>query len=237
MSAGSPQSITETAFKSPPFAVEHAQGSGAERYSLYIHPDPEMENGAQVFSVDDALLAVGFGKYQFLLLAYSGMGWIAEAMEMMLLSFVGPAVRSEWGLSPDQESMITSVVFVGMMMGAYLWGILSDSKGRRCGFFVTSVVTFIAGLMSAFSPNYLALVVTRCLVGLGLGGGPVLSSWFLEFIPAPQRGFWMVVFQAFWTVGTLLEASLAWSFLGLCCQHLSWIILVANCQWLSTQHP
>eukprot|EP01018_Ginkgo_biloba_P026871 Gb_23365 [translate_table: standard] len=90
-----------------------------------------MENGVPTFSVDDALQAVGFGKYQGLLLAYAGMGWVAEAMEMMLLSFVGPAVHSEWGLSPHQESLITSVVFVGMMVGACSWGILSDSKGRR----------------------------------------------------------------------------------------------------------
>jgi len=52
-------------------------------------------------------------------------------MEMMLLSFLGPAVHSEWGVSPYQESMLTSVVFVGMMVGAYLWGVISDAKGRR----------------------------------------------------------------------------------------------------------
>ncbi|KAD1170192.1 hypothetical protein E3N88_43197 [Mikania micrantha] len=38
--------------------------------------------------------AVGFGKFQILVLGYAGMGWVSEAMEMMLLSFVGPALES-----------------------------------------------------------------------------------------------------------------------------------------------
>lgn len=83
------------------------------------------------FTVEDAIKQAGFGTYQGWLLAYAGMSWTAEAMEMMLLSFVGPAVQSEWGLSGREESLIASVVFGGMMIGAYSWGVLSDAKGRR----------------------------------------------------------------------------------------------------------
>ncbi|XP_074319277.1 organic cation/carnitine transporter 7-like isoform X2 [Silene latifolia] len=169
-----------------------------------------MADKATGYSVDEALVTMGFGKLQYMVFIYAGMGWVADAMEIMLLSFVGPAVKSAWNLSPAQESLITTVVFAGMLLGAYSWGLISDKYGRRIGFFVPAMVTSAAGLLSAVSPNYIVLLISRCLVGIGLGGGPVLFTWFTEFLPAPNRGLWLVIFSAFWTLGVILEASLAW---------------------------
>ncbi|XP_057497226.1 organic cation/carnitine transporter 7-like isoform X1 [Actinidia eriantha] len=163
-----------------------------------------------VYTVDQALSAMGFGNFQARVLAYAGLGWVAEAMEVMILSFIGPAVKNEWALSSSKESLITTVVFAGMLAGAYSWGLISDNFGRRQGLLSIATVTTGAGFLSTFSPNYVSLVIFRCLVGFGLGGGPVYSSWFLEFVPSPKRGTWMVIFSTFWTLGTVLEASLAW---------------------------
>uniref|UniRef100_A0ACD5UMI4 Uncharacterized protein n=1 Tax=Avena sativa TaxID=4498 RepID=A0ACD5UMI4_AVESA len=93
------------------------------------------------YTTDDALSHVGFGRFQALVLAYAGVGWTAEAMEIMMLSFVGPSVKDEWGISGQQEGLITSVVFAGMIVGACLGGVISDSYGRRAGFLFTAVVT------------------------------------------------------------------------------------------------
>ncbi|KAL2553849.1 Organic cation/carnitine transporter 7 [Forsythia ovata] len=72
------------------------------------------------------------------------------------------------------------------------------------------IVTAAAGLLSASSPDYKSLIICRCLLGFGVGGGHVFTSWFLEFIPTSSRGAWMIAISSFWTIGTLMGASLAW---------------------------
>ena len=69
--------------------------------------------------------------FQNLVLAYARLGWFVEATEFMLITFVGPEVESKWGLSLGQESLLTTVVFAGMLVGAYIWGLISDTYGRR----------------------------------------------------------------------------------------------------------
>ncbi|WVZ66420.1 hypothetical protein U9M48_015637 [Paspalum notatum var. saurae] len=163
------------------------------------------------YTTDDALSLVGFGRFQAFVLAYSGLGWVAEAFEIMLLSFVGPAVEAEWGVSGAEQGLISSVIFAGMLIGSVAGGLIADRCGRRTGFLFTAMVTGIFGLLSAFSPNYASLLALRFIVGVGLGAGHVLSTWFIEFVPAAKRGTWMVVFHVSWTVGTVLEALLAWA--------------------------
>ncbi|PIN12688.1 Synaptic vesicle transporter SV2 (major facilitator superfamily) [Handroanthus impetiginosus] len=162
------------------------------------------------YTLDEALSSLGFGTFQVFALVFAGISWFSEAMEMNLLSFIGPAVKSEWSLSPTQESLLSTAVFGGMLVGALFWGFISDAYGRRIGMRGVLVVIAGAGLLSAFSPNYMSLVTLRCILGFGVAGGHVFASWFLEFIPSCNRGAWTLSITAFWILGELFEASLAW---------------------------
>jgi len=88
-------------------------------------------SGTEEYTTDEALSRLGFGRFQVLLLGFLGTGFVAEAMEVMLLSFVGPSVKEEWGISGGAEGLITSVVNAGMLLGACVGGLASDRYGRR----------------------------------------------------------------------------------------------------------
>ncbi|KAL0374652.1 UNVERIFIED_CONTAM: Organic cation/carnitine transporter 7 [Sesamum radiatum] len=162
------------------------------------------------YTVDEALSSVGFGAFQGLALVFAGIGFFSGAMEITLLSFIGPALESEWSLSPTEESLLSTAVFGGMSVGSYFLGFIADAYGRRMGNRGVAMITFAVGLLSAFSPDYKSLIVLRFLVGFGAAGGHVYSAWFLEFIPTSNRGAWMSVMSFSWIIGELLEASLAW---------------------------
>ena len=60
---------------------------------------------SETFTCQEALDHIGFGRWQVMLLVQSGMVWFGDAVEMMLLSHIGPAVG--WGRSM-QEGRVTA---------------------------------------------------------------------------------------------------------------------------------
>ena len=143
----------------------------------------------------------------------TGLAWAADAMEVLLLSFLGPSLRCDWGVTPEDESAIATVVFVGMAVGAYSWGAVSDIRGRKFVIIASSAWVFLAGIGSAVVPSYGWMLLMRFLVGVGIGGVPVSFTMFLELIPAGNRGMWSVVMQLWWTVGTVAQTLMAWGVL------------------------
>ena len=213
----------------------NAGGSGSHAYY-------DGDDGVR-FTVTDAIDASGFGRFQLMMLLFTGLAWMGDAMEMMLLSFLGPSVRCEWGVSPAEEGRLTSVVFVGMLFGAPTWGMVADAKGRRLAFFLTTVITFIAGVVSALAPSFEFLLFARTVVGFGLGGVPTAFTMFMEFLPSGNRGAWLVMINFFWTLGSVIEAGLAWSILP----KYSWrillllstapLFLLILCMWFVPESP
>jgi putative MFS transporter len=154
---------------------------------------------------------VGYGRFQRRLMVICGLGWAADAMEVLLIAFVLPAAGEEWGLTTVQKGLLGTAIFLGMLAGAWVWGRLADRIGRKTGFISTVAIDSVFGLLSAFSPSFGWLLVLRALTGFGVGGTlPVDYSIFAEYLPAKDRGRNLVYLEAFWALGSLLAAGLAW---------------------------
>ncbi len=163
------------------------------------------------FSFDEALEKIGYGRFQRRLLVICGLGWAADAMEVLLVSFALPAMSAEWSLSAAQKGLLATAMFVGMLVGAVFWGRLSDRIGRRAGFILTIAVDSVFGLASAFAPGFASFVVLRVITGFGVGGTlPVDYGMFSEYLPVKNRGKRLVLLESFWALGTLAAAALAW---------------------------
>ncbi len=148
---------------------------------------------------------VGAGHRKVTLLA--GLGWMFDAMDIGLLSFVLVALASEWGLSQAQVGAVISIGLFGMFVGAAASGVLADRYGRRAILMATLLVYSLATGLTALVWGYGALLVLRFVTGLGLGGElPVASTLVAEVAPAKQRGRMLVLLESFWAYGWILAA-------------------------------
>ncbi|GMS97566.1 hypothetical protein PENTCL1PPCAC_19741, partial [Pristionchus entomophagus] len=57
---------------------------------------------ASTYTVHEAIECVGFGRFQIIMSILAGFAWMADSMEVMLLSLLTPALVCEWGITPAQ---------------------------------------------------------------------------------------------------------------------------------------
>ena len=169
----------------------------------------------RVYTVDDAINKMGFGPFQVLITVFCGLLWVADAMELMVLSILSPAVKCQWKLSSFEEAMITSAVFFGILVGALFWGVICDTFGRKKGLFISTVVVLIFGVLSALKvspddekiPGYPWLLI--CRFGVGVGAGGQVVTYYIEFLPLKVRGICIVLIEVWWSIGTMFGTVLA----------------------------
>ena len=163
-------------------------------------------------AMEEALAAAGTGPYQRRLLGIFGLVWAAEAMQVLAVGFTAPGIAASFGIGIPQALQTGTAFFLGMLVGASLFGRLADRVGRRRVLIGTVLMDALFGLLSALAPDYATLLVLRGLTGLAVGGTlPVDYALMAEFLPARRRGRWLVALEGFWAVGTVAIAVAAWA--------------------------
>src|SRR3954470_2277643 len=173
-----------------------------------LHPRGVMDRSTALQRSRTARLdALPFTSAHRRLLLGSGAGWALDAMDVGLISFVLAQLAVQWDVSATELSLVPTIGFVGMAVGAAAGGLLADRLGRRTVFALTLLVYGVATGASALAWSIGSLVVLRLVVGLGLGAElPVASTLVSEFAPPRIRGRVVVALEAFWAVGWTLSA-------------------------------
>jgi len=140
-------------------------------------------------------------------LLVSGLGWMFDAMDVLIVGSVVAAVAREWQLDPTQSHWVSTANLAGLFCGAVASGFLSDRLGRKPVFMLTLLVYSIFNGLSAAATGLGLLMALRFLAGLGLGGElPVAATLVSELMPARRRGMMVVLLESFWAYGSVVAA-------------------------------
>ncbi|HUW38260.1 MAG TPA: MFS transporter [Rhodocyclaceae bacterium] len=136
-----------------------------------------------------------------------GIGWLLDAFEVTIVSNFISVFKTLWQLTNLQASWVLSIWFVGIMIGAYLFGYLADRYGRKRLFLATLLLYGTFTFFTAFAWDYASLMALRLLTAIGVGAEyAAINAAISEFIPARHRGKTNATVMNFWSLGAILAA-------------------------------
>jgi sugar phosphate permease len=146
-------------------------------------------------------------RYRWVILTTGAVGAGAFAALRMGLPALGPAVRSEYGLSLGQVGLAFAAVAVGGMLTLVPWGALTDRIGERPVMASGLAGCALALVAAALAPSYAALLVALFVAGMfgasatGASGRAVMG-WFAR----SERGFALGIRQMALPLGGALAS-------------------------------
>jgi MFS family permease len=138
---------------------------------------------------------------------------VVDNLWLQGLAIALPQIQREFKVPDDRIGYTTTATFIGLLVGATVWGVASDLIGRRLAFNATLGIAGIFGLAVGGAPNWIGVASLFAVLGLGVGGNlPVDGALFLEFLPGDNGGL-LTMLSVWWPVGQLLASLIAWGFI------------------------
>ena len=149
------------------------------------------------------------------------LGWSMDAFDYFLVVLVYADIAKDFHISLERIAFITTATLLMRPVGAFVFGLWADRRGRRIPLMVDVSFYSIVGFLCAFAPNFTVLLILRLLYGIGMGGEWGLGAALaMEKIPPRRRGFYSGLLQEGYSFGYLF-AALAFLVLNTWL-HLSW---------------
>ncbi|KAJ0062080.1 hypothetical protein NL108_015247, partial [Boleophthalmus pectinirostris] len=124
------------------------------------------------------------------------------------------SIISDWNMVCDMRSlkqMSQTVYMGGVLVGAFLFGSLSDRYGRRMLLIVSYLLMAVSGTCAAFSTTFSLFCLFRFGCGMALSGQSLNTfSLIVEWIPTRVRTVTGTLAGYCYTVGQLLWALIAY---------------------------
>ncbi len=143
-----------------------------------------------------------WGRFHVLVIAALGVTWILDGLEVTLVGAISGALMESPTLrfTNTDIGLASSAYLLGAVIGALVFGWLTDRLGRKKLFFTTLTIYMLATIATAFSWNLWSFIVFRFLTGTGIGGEyTAVNSTIQELIPARVRGWTdLVINGSFW---------------------------------------
>jgi MFS family permease len=150
-----------------------------------------------------------WSRFHWLVVGALGITWILDGLEVTLVGSLSPAIaaRGALNLTSAQVGLTGSAYILGAVLGALVFGWLTDRLGRKRLFTITVAVYLVATLATGLAWNFWAFMAFRFITGAGIGGEyGAVNSAIDELIPARRRGFTdLAVNGTFW-VGAAIGA-------------------------------
>lgn len=123
-------------------------------------------------------------------------GVIAGAQDLI------SATGKHWYLDATMQGVVTASILIGALVGSIIGGPISDHFGRKVGIIVLAAISMVFAPVLAISPNLNALIISRAILGLGVGmSGIICPVYVAENSPPERRGVLGVLFQLAITIG------------------------------------
>ena len=145
-------------------------------------------------------------KFHFKTVFVAGMGFFSDAYDLFVTSTAIPIIAVIFGLSAKnnifgvasigplssvsvEEGMIGAMALFGAFVGALVFGKIGDLKGRKYIYGLEMTILLVFAIVSALSVNVFMLLISRFILGIGIGGDyPISSTIMSEYSNVKNRG-------------------------------------------------
>jgi MFS family permease len=129
-------------------------------------------------------------------------GWVLDAMDVQIYSFVIGAIIAAWSLSARDAGWIATATLFTSAFGGWIAGAVADRIGRVRTLQITILWFAFFTFLCGFAQNYWQLFSFRALMGLGFGGEWAAAAVLIGEVIRPQhRGKAVGAMQSGWAIG------------------------------------